>query len=374
MAFANCHSHACHRALRGRTHAGGGTFWTWREQMYALAAVLDPDLLHDLAKATYAEMALAGISTVGEFHYLHHGPDGTPYDDPNAMGEALIAAAREAGLRIALLDTCYVNAGFGAPAEGVQRGFSDGDAERWANRVEDLAARYVGATDVVIGTAIHSVRAVPADQLSVVAQAIPGSPLHVHVSEQPAENDECVAATGMTPTALLDKKGVWSERTTAVHATHLAGPDIETLGAQNGFVCFCPTTERDLADGVGPSRQLHEAGARLTLGSDSNAVIDMFEEMRAVEMDERLVSGNRGTWAATELICAATATGHESLGFADAGREIDIDWGSPRLAGVPQDDAGLVFAANAGDVTSDFDPDIVARDLRDAIAKCWSRV
>ena len=374
MAFANCHSHAFHRALRGRTHAGGGTFWTWREQMYALAAVLDPDLLHDLARATYAEMALAGISTVGEFHYLHHGPDGTPYDDPNAMGEVLIAAAREAGLRIALLDTCYLSTGFGKPVEGVQRGFSDGNAEHWARRVEDLAARYVGAADVVIGTAIHSVRAVPAGQLSVVAQAIPGAPLHVHLSEQPAENDQCLASTGLTPTALLDEEGVWSERTTAVHATHLTGPDIETLGARNAFVCFCPTTERDLADGVGPSRQLHEAGARLTLGSDSNAVIDMFEEMRAVEMNERLVSGDRGTWAAPELIAAATATGHESLGFADAGREIDIDWGSPRLAGVPQDGAGLVFAASAADVASDLDPDTVARDLREVIAKCWSRV
>src|SRR5665811_2154174 len=300
--FANAHSHAFHRALRGRTHADGGTFWTWREQMYSLAAVLDPDLLHDLATATYAEMALAGISTVGEFHYLHHGPGGTPYDDSNAMGEALIAAARDAGMRIALLDTCYLSTGFDAPAEGVQRRFSDGDAEQWARRVEDLAARYVGATDVVIGTAIHSVRAVPADQLHVVARAIPGAPLHVHLSEQPAENDECLASTGLTPTALLDSAGVWSERSTAVHATHLTGTDIETLGAHHVFVCFCPTTERDLADGVGPSRQLHEAGARLTLGSDSNAVIDMFEEMRAVEMNERLVSGNRGTWAATELL------------------------------------------------------------------------
>ncbi|MDX6302044.1 MAG: hypothetical protein QOF53_3258, partial [Nocardioidaceae bacterium] len=130
--LANCHSHAFHRALRGRTQRGRGTFWTWREQMYAVAARLTPETYHELARATYREMVSVGITTVGEFHYLHHRPDGTPYDDPNAMSHALLAAARDVGLRIALLDTCYLASGIGAPPEGVQVRFSDGDAERWA--------------------------------------------------------------------------------------------------------------------------------------------------------------------------------------------------------------------------------------------------
>ena len=157
QAFANCHSHVFHRALRGR--AVSDSFWSWRDDMYTLAAVLDPDLLHWLARATYAEMRLAGIDAVGEFHYLHHQPGGDPYDDPNAMGEALIAAALDVGLRICLLDTCYLAAGIDQPTDGVQKRFDDGDAEQWATRVLDLAASHDYEAEVVVGAAVHSVRA-----------------------------------------------------------------------------------------------------------------------------------------------------------------------------------------------------------------------
>lgn len=365
-AFANCHSHAFHRALRGRV-SGAGTFWDWREQMYALAGVLDPDLMFDLARAAYGEMRLAGIGVVGEFHYLHHGPSGMPYDDPNAMGEALIAAARDAGIRICLLDTCYLAAGFDRPAEGVQRRFDDGSAEAWSARVTELAARHEDEDDVVIGAAIHSVRAVPRAALTTVAQALPDAPLHVHLSEQPAENEECLSATGLTPTALLAESGIWTSRTTAVHATHLTEANIHTIGKAGSFVCFCPTTERELADGIGPSVALRQAGARLTLGSDSNTVIDMFEEARAVEMNERLASGVRGSWSASELGEAATVTGYESLGFAAAGH-IEVSTESVRMAGV----AEPLWAASAADIIAD--PGDVAADLRRAIDACWSRV
>jgi len=167
--LANCHSHAFHRALRGRTQRERGSFWTWRDQMYDVAGRLDPDGYFELARATYREMAAAGITSVGEFHYLHHQPDGSPYDDANAMGKALVAAAREAGIRITLLDTCYLSSGFGEPPEGVQVRYSDGDAASWAERVTDLAAE---TTDpgVVIGAAAHSVRAVPAEQLPTIAE------------------------------------------------------------------------------------------------------------------------------------------------------------------------------------------------------------
>jgi formiminoglutamate deiminase len=313
--FANCHSHAFHRALRGRTQTKRGTFWTWREQMYASAAELTPDSYYDLACDVYGEMVAAGIGAVGEFHYLHHQPGGTPYDDPNAMGRALLAAADDVGIRIRLLDTCYLASGFGARPEGVQLRFSDGDADRWAERVSAF-------DDPRVGAAIHSVRAVPRDQLGTVAAWAReyDRPLHAHLSEQVAENEACVAAYGLTPTQVLAEAGALGPLTTLVHATHLTSDDIALIGGARCFVCFCPTTERDLADGIGPSRELHESGARLTLGSDSQAVIDLFEEMRAVELNERLRSQRRGHWSAAELLNAAGPDGHASLGLADAGR------------------------------------------------------
>jgi len=195
--------------------------------MYAAAASLDPDSYRALARAVFGEMALAGITGVGEFHYLHHGPGGTPYDDPNAMGHALIEAAAEAGIRITLLDTCYLASGFGTPPEGVQERFSDGDAAAWAERASALR----GAPHARIGAAIHSVRAVPAGQLATVADWARerGVPLHAHLSEQRAENEACLAATGRTPAELLDEHGALGAHCCMVHATHLTDADIERL-------------------------------------------------------------------------------------------------------------------------------------------------
>ncbi|MFN8192987.1 MAG: formimidoylglutamate deiminase [Nocardioidaceae bacterium] len=383
--LANAHSHAFHRALRGRTQRDRGTFWTWREQMYAVADRLDPDSYRALARAVFREMVAAGITTVGEFHYLHHQPDGTPYDDPNAMGLALVEAARDAGLRISLLDTCYVSAGFGAPPEGVQRRYSDGDAEAWAVR----AALLPSAPGVVHGAAVHSVRAVPRDQLAVVAAAASGRPLHVHLSEQVAENDACLAAYGVTPTRVLADAGVLGPLTSAVHATHLTPEDVRLLGGSGTQACFCPTTERDLADGIGPSRRLREAGSPLTLGSDSHAVVDLFEEMRAVELDERLASQQRGHWTAGRLLAAATADGHASLGLPDAGRIavgqradlVTLDTASPRTAGTGADEQTVVFAATAADVTRVMvdgrvvvrqgDAEDIGRELDRVIGDLW---
>ncbi|MET8679118.1 formimidoylglutamate deiminase [Streptomyces sp. NPDC004647] len=318
--LANAHSHAFHRALRGTVQVGSGTFWTWRDEMYRLASRLTPDSYFDLARAVYAEMTMAGITAVGEFHYLHHGPDGTHYDRPNAMGEALIAAAAEAGIRITLLDTCYLSSGFGAAPGRHQLRFSDGSAGAWADRVSALAAGGHG-DHARIGAAIHSVRAVPADQLATVARWAEDheAPLHVHLSEQTAENDSCQDAHGRTPTRLLADHGVLGPRTTAVHATHLTPEDIRLLGGSSTGVCMCPTTERDLADGIGPAAQLQGAGCTLSLGSDSHAVIDLLEEARAMELDERLRTRTRGHWTASQLLRTATAEGHAALGWSDAG-------------------------------------------------------
>ncbi|MET0128385.1 MAG: amidohydrolase family protein, partial [Solirubrobacterales bacterium] len=179
--FANAHSHAFHRALRGRVQRRGGSFWTWRDDMYALAARLDPDSYRRLARATFAEMALAGVTAVGEFHYLHHGPGGEPYADPNEIGAALLDAAREAGIRITLLDTCYLRGGIDEPLNEVQRRFADADANAWAERADALA----DGDGIRIGAAIHSVRAVdPGSAATVAAWAVEhGRPLHAHVSE-----------------------------------------------------------------------------------------------------------------------------------------------------------------------------------------------
>ncbi len=380
--LANCHSHAFHRALRGRTQRGRGTFWSWREQMYALAERLDPDTYYALALATYREMVASGITSVGEFHYLHHAPDGRPYDDPNAMGHALIAAARQAGLRMTLLDACYLTAGIGRPPEGVQRRFSDGDAEQWAARVALLD----DDDTTTVGQAFHSLRAVPRDQLT----ADPARPLHVHLSEQRAENEECLAAYGRTPTELLADAGRLGRLTTVVHATHLTDHDIELLGSQGVYADFCPTTERDLGDGIGPSRRLHDAGAQLTLGSDSHAVIDLFEEMRAVELNERLATEQRGHWTAAELVTAATVNGHASLGWNDVGRIeiggradlVTLDTRSPRTAGTGAGPETAVFAASAADVVHvvrdgrvvarEGDRAEIGRELDAAIAAVWS--
>ncbi|WP_194092421.1 formimidoylglutamate deiminase [Ornithinimicrobium flavum] len=392
--LADAHSHAFHRALRGRTHDGGGTFWTWRERMYAVADRLDPRRYLELARATYAEMALAGVTAVGEFHYLHHGPGGARYMDPNRMGHALVRAAAEAGIRLTLLDSCYLAGGLTrdgyAPLEGTQLRFGDGDASAWALRVDDLRdATDGGPAHLRVGAAIHSVRAVPRDQLGVVARWAQehGRPLHVHLSEQPAENDACLQAHGLTPTALLAAEGVLGPDLTAVHATHLTGGDIAALGAAGSWACFCPTTERDLADGIGPATALREAGVRLSLGSDQHAVVDLLEEARALEMHERLASLERGRFDPAALLAAATA--HASIGWPDAGRLevgaradlVAVLDDTVRTAG--SDPAQILLCATAADVhTVVVDGSVVVSDgrhrlgdvgqlLAEAIAPLW---
>ncbi|MEV0678175.1 formimidoylglutamate deiminase [Actinosynnema sp. NPDC050436] len=340
--FANAHSHAFHRALRGRTHSDGGTFWTWRDRMYAVAESLTPDSYLRLARAVYAEMAVAGVTAVGEFHYLHNGG--------NEMGEALRRAAADAGIRLTLLDACYLAGGIGQPVTGVQQRFSDGTGERWAARVSELRED----DNTRVGAAIHSVRAVPGEELPVVAGAFPDRPLHVHLSEQPAENEACLDAYGLTPTALLHEAGALTPRTTAVHATHLTAGDIALLGASGTGACFCPTTEADLADGIGPARELSAAGSPLSLGSDQHAVVDPLLELRGLEHGERLRSGQRGRFTPQELVTALT--NHSSIGWPDAGRIevgaradlVAVKLDSVRTTGCAPDQ--VVLAATASDV------------------------
>lgn len=354
--LANSHSHAFQRALRGRTHAATGSFWTWREQMYALAGAIDPDSMLALTRATFAEMALAGITLVGEFHYLHHGPDGSPYADPNAMGAAVIQAASEVGIRLTLIDACYLHGGL--EPSPVQRRFFDPSVEAWTERVDALAA----TPSARIGAAIHSMRAVQPESAAQVVRWTDArkAPLHAHVSEQPAENQACREVYGATPTALLHYEGALSERFTAVHATHVNEEDIALLGGAGSHCCLCPTTERDLADGIGRARRLRDAGCRLTVGTDSNAMIEPLEEARAIELDERLATGVRGGHSGRSLLGAVTSDGYASLGWPEGGSLtegaladlVSVRLDGVRLAGVPRAELidAVVFAGAADDI------------------------
>lgn len=361
--FANAHSHAFHRALRGRTHRGVGNFWTWREQMYAVAARLTPDNYLALARATFAEMLLAGYTVVGEFHYLHHQPDGSPYRDHNAMGTAVIRAAQEAGIRLTLLDALYLRSGSGRPPTEEQLRFCDESASGWVARVRELANSDVRNLERVrIGAAIHSVRAVDAPSIATVAKHAheSGLPLHAHVSEQIGENDQTMLEYGCSPVQLLAQQGALSPTFTAVHATHLDHADLSLLGMAGCTACFCPTTERDLADGIGPSSELVAHRVALSIGSDQHAVIDPFEEIRAIEMNERLRSMERGTHSAQDLLRAGSANGYACLGWPDGGViEVGaladlttVSLASVRLAGFRRDSLldAVVFAAMAADV------------------------
>jgi formiminoglutamate deiminase len=353
--FANAHSHAFHRALRGRTQADRGSFWTWREQMYAVADRLNPDTYLELARAVFAEMALAGMTVVGEFHYLHHDRSGRRYADPNAMGTTLIRAAQDAGIRITLLDACYLSGGLDGnghrPLDPVQQRFSDSSVAAWAERMAALP----DSPTTRIGSALHSVRAVPEAALAEFADLAAPPPMQVHLSEQSAENHAVQAFYGCTPTQLLARHGLLGPETTVVHATHVTGSDITLLGDARTTVCFCPTTERDLADGIGPARALADVGSPICLGSDQHAVIDMFEEMRGLEAHERLQSQERVRFSSAELVTAASSAGYASLGW-DGGRIAEgaladfvvVSTDSVRTVGSRADQ--LVYAATASDV------------------------
>lgn len=357
----NAHSHAFHRLLRGRTHGDGGSFWTWRELMYREAGRLDPSTYELLATAVYTEMVTSGWTSVAEFHYVHHQPDGTRYAEPHAMEKALARAAVAAGIRLTLLDTCYLAGGFGTPLSNEQRRFGDESAGSWLARLASLRAT-IGAEfpadAVTVGAALHSVRAVPITDLAEISAGIdPAMPLHVHLSEQPAENEACLAATGKTPAALLAEHGLLSARTSAVHATHLTEHDIHLLGTTGSTVVMCPTTEADLGDGIGPARALADAGATIALGTDQHAVIDPLLETRALEHGERLGSGRRGRFSPAELVAMSSAGGAASVGrdvgSLSVGQPCDFIVVDPRSARTLGSDLSqLMLSASATDVTT----------------------
>ena len=371
----NAHSHAFHRMLRGRTHGDGGTFWTWREVMYSVAAKLDPQAYETVARAVFAEMLAGGYTSVGEFHYVHHAQDGTPYgterprgdanDDAghraHAMERALARAAASAGIRIRLLDTCYLTGGIDSELSAEQARFGDGTIDGYMDRHAGLIGAFAdefpvetpGESFVHVGAAIHSIRAVPAANLQRFTEL--SGPVHVHLSEQPAENEASQEAYGATPTEVLARSGVVDDRLSAVHATHLSEEDIAILGGSRSTIVMCPCTEADLADGIGPARELADAGAVISLGSDQHVVLDALRETQGLEAGERLRSGQRGRFSPAELITALTEGGARSLdlpvGALEVGKACDfvaVRTDSMRTMGSL--DEQIILTASASDV------------------------
>ena len=304
--FANVHSHAFQHVLRGATESGGGDFWEWREQMYRAADGWTAGRYLEHCRGVFREMLKAGITVVGEFHYLHALG--------NELGEAVAFAAAQEGIRLTLIDTCYLQGGVdGRALQGAQTSFSDGDADAWATRMDALAL----GEDVRVAAAIHSVRAVDVPSMRRVAAWARKckAPLHIHLAEQAAEVDECMAVMGCTPTQLLEREGILGPDLTAVHAIHVDEADIVLLGRHKVSVVACTTSERDLGDSVGPLGLLAAAGSPICVGSDSNAVIDMLEEARGIELDQRRATGRRVHHQPLDLFRAATSGGLRALGW-----------------------------------------------------------
>ncbi len=340
------------RGTSQRRGAARDTFWTWRGEMYRLANALTPESMREVARVAFDELARAGVRTVGEFHYVHHQPDGTPYADRTILSEAMIHAAKAEGLRVALLRVAYHRAGPGLPAEPGQRRFCDPSVDHVLRDVDALRAKFARDPDVVIGLAPHSVRAVPPEWLSAIASYAEthGSMVHMHVAEQRREIDECVAETGKRPIELLADRGVLSPRFAAVHATHLEPHEARLLGSPRAFACICATTERDLGDGLPDIGALRSAGARLCVGIDSHVQTDPIEELRSLETHERLRTETRVTWQpapgegtlAEALWNEGSRETAAACGFVDVGGELVIERDHPALALV--EDANLLDA------------------------------
>ncbi|MHB8417366.1 MAG: formimidoylglutamate deiminase [Myxococcales bacterium] len=399
----NAHSHAFQRAIRGRTEYRGAAdqndFWSWREQMYRAAAAISPDELRAISRAAFLEMLKAGITAVGEFHYLHRDPQGRAYADPNELDRQVIAAARDIGLRLTLLRVAYARGGPGQAAEGAQRRFCDGSADDYLRACEALAG------EVPLGLAPHSVRALPRAWLAPLRDfaSARGLPLHSHLAEQPKEVESCLAEHGLRPVELCAEEGLLGERFTAVHAIHLAPGEIERLGASRSTVCACPTTERNLGDGILPADELLAAGAGLALGSDGQSQIDLLEDARELDYHLRLARlrraplgprGDRGSLA-RKLLAIATEGGARSLGLPAAGLApgapadfFTVDLADPSIAAASEDALlpGIVFGLARGAVREVAvagrllvqggrhpEDERVIRELRGAMEALWAR-
>lgn len=371
----NTHSHAFQRAIRGRTEyprSGTGQredFWSWRGVMYRVADQLQPEDVEALALGLYVEMAKAGITQVGEFHYLHHQADGTPYEQPEELAHRVLRAGRGAGLRIAMLRTYYARAGVGRPEpEGAQRRFCDPSLDFYLAALDRLAAE-----GCAVAVTPHSIRAVPKDELErlIGVAAERNWPLHMHISEQPREIQECLQEYGCRPVELMQQLGGLTPSTTLVHAIHLTAEEIEAVGAAGCSIASCPTTERNLGDGIVAAEALRNAGARFTFGTDSQCQIAPFEDARQLEYHRRLEAQARSllfadsTQAGLELLSMLTENGWRSLG--GQGGQIAVGQPSDLIA------IDLNHLSLAGSDPQNLALDLVFSASRDAVSDVWCR-
>ncbi|MFY9745964.1 MAG: formimidoylglutamate deiminase [Acidobacteriaceae bacterium] len=323
--FVNVHSHAFQRLIRGKSESravSGKDFWSWRGTMYHAAAQLDPQQVYDVARMAFLEMVLSGTTTVGEFHYLHTAPNGRPYDDPNLLSKQVIAAAQSVGIRIVLLRSAYLRSGFELPRDPGQTRFFETTPEFLAN-MDALARDYPArSADVRLGVAPHSIRAVPLDDVREIAAWARNRklPLHMHMAEQVAENEACLREYGATPVALLGKAKLLASDWTAVHAIHITAEETVMLADAGATICSCPTTERNLGDGILAADHVMKAGVRVALGSDSQAQIDPLEDARELDYHLRLTHQQRaildqigGQGLAARLFDCATVNGARAL-------------------------------------------------------------
>ena len=353
--LATAHSHAFQRALRGRTQRRATTassFWSWRGLMYKLVGNLNPDDIYDVARLAYAELAMSGVTAVGEFHYLHHDFDGRPYANRIETAEAVIRAALDVGIRICLIRTGYLRGGHNRPLEPAQARFSDQDVDLILQDIETLRQKYRQNPLVSVAVAAHSIRALPLEATKILADYASSHnlPFHMHVCEQRQELAESVAEHGQTPIIVLAEQGVLSERFVGVHATHLAPQEIKLLGEAGVFVCICRTTERDLGDGLPQISELRQAGTRLCVGVDSHCGENAFEEIRAIEFDERSRLEARHTVAeAPDLLDIGSRLGYMACDMAEmwSQDQVYLRRDDPALVGLDEKYAvdGVIFAA-----------------------------
>ncbi|WP_064746132.1 formimidoylglutamate deiminase [Lysobacter antibioticus] len=352
--IANLHSHAFQRAMAGmaeRQTDPADSFWTWRETMYRFAARFTPETLHAVASQLYAEMLEAGYTSVCEFHYLHHAPDGRSYADPAAMSRALIAAARETGIRMTLLPVLYMTGGFDERPLGERQRRFGHEVDAYLRLLDTLRAD----SDAMlrVGCCLHSLRAVPAGPMREVLAAIPAdSRVHIHIAEQTAEVDDCVAARGARPVRWLLGNTEVDERWTLVHATHLDEDEVRGIAASGATVAICTTTEANLGDGLFPLRDYLDAGGAWGVGSDSHISVSPVEELRWLEYGQRLITRRRNiavgrgdeAHAASvgeALLRGVVASAPASTGFsaeALAGDRLTLDANAPILAGASDED------------------------------------
>jgi len=324
--FVNAHSHSFQRLIRGKSESrvtSGRDFWSWRGTMYHAAAQLDPQDVYDVARMAFLEMLLAGTTTVGEFHYLHNAPGGHPYDDPNLLSKQVIAAAQSVGIRIVLLRSAYLRSGYELPPDPGQIRFYESSRQFLDNMAALVKSYPADSPEVRFGVAPHSLRAVPLRELKEIAAwgRERKLPLHMHVAEQVAENQACLREYGMTPVELLASENLLGPDFTAVHAIHITGEEIAGLAGASATICSCPTTERNLGDGVIVADQVMRAGIRIALGSDSQAQIDPLEDARELDYHLRLDRQQRAILdqigeqtLASRLFDCATVSGARALG------------------------------------------------------------